>query len=486
MKLPNKVAIIGAGSSGLFMAQRLEELADKQGKEVQVTLFEKQNHVGGKCHTYRDKNDPELRSEYGAGALAINYGVVIDLMKKYGVDFEYMLDSKDSIELESLAGNMSFIDKSKFVAQLIKELNQFDGEYLKYKKAKESMSLLPEGFELPFSEFCKSKNWQHLESLLKPLVPGFGYGDLSMCPAYCILEYMGRTTLSSMLINDKILNRPALLAVHGGFQTLMEQMAQSFDVRCNTTIESIKREPDNVSISYFQDDVLHQEDYDCMVLATSPLNWQSLGMELTKVESECVEQLSYYRYPIAICKIKGLENKQYFFPKALEREGFGHVALITTRDNRVSPEEGRLCTIYVNQLPGENDFDFVKKWKSIEDDLKSIDNVTQATLIEAKYWQDYMPTLPWELRLQLEKQQFSQDTNTIYLGAYTLGAFEDVLSTANKANNTADQLFGRKFTPVENFSWKETSRATMFYGKAYPAYTDDGFSSKEMRGCTIL
>lgn len=487
MKLPKKVAIIGGGASGIFMAEQLIKLADEQSEKISIVVFEKESHVGGKCRTYRDGEEPKLCSEFGAGALAANYGIVIDAMKKYGVEFEYMLPTEEGgIELSQLFADLPLSQKAQMAKHLSQELSQLDDAYLDYKNAKDNLLPLPENFETPFSEFCQDQGWQYMQALLKPLVPGFGYGDLTRCPTYSVLEYVGRMTLASMIVNDKILQRPPLLAIKGGFQTLIEQMAKSHDVRTGVNIESINRDNSMVTIKYQQGDNYLEDNFDCLILANSPMNWPSLGMELTKIEKQCVDELTYYRYPVAVVKVQGLPAKQYFFPEALEERGFGHVALITTRDNRHQPADGRLCTIYVNQLPGDNDFDFKKQWPSILQDLEAIDEVTGVDLIEEKYWSDYLPTLSWDLRLLLNKEQASPLTNTLYLGAYTLGTFEDVLSNANNAHKIAETLYGNNYTPVENFSWQGVASASLFYKSAYTPMDDSGQQSKEMRGCTIL
>lgn len=270
---------------------------------------------------------------------------------------------------------------------------------------------------------------------------------------------------------------------------MAENIGQHHTIHLSSHIENIQRDAEVVNIQFTNAQGLScKERFDGLILANAPFNWPQLGLDTTELDQECIDNVSYYRYPVAICKIKGLESKQYFFPKALERSGFGHVALITTRDNRNAPEDGRLCTIYVNQLPKTDNFDFQAQWATIQVDLQNIEGVSEIELVDTMYWPDYIPTLPWELRLRLEKQQCAEETKTLYLGAYTLGAFEDVLSTANKAYNTVNRLFGTKhYEPVENFSLDYVSPATMFYGKAREPYSGHGQEQeKKMRGCTIL
>jgi hypothetical protein len=270
---------------------------------------------------------------------------------------------------------------------------------------------------------------------------------------------MGKVTMPDIFLAEQLIGRPSLLAIHGGFQLLMEKIAEQFDVRVNATVAQIKREKDKVTVTYVHNGIEQTETADTLVLATSPRNWESLGLDLTEVEKNCIASLDYYRYPVAVYKIKGLPPQQYFFTKALEETGFGHLALITTRDNRSNPEDGRLCTVYVNLPPNNKEFKF--DHEALKKELDSIPGVTEVTVVKDKIWEDYMSTLPWDLRLQLDKEQ--QRTNTMYLGSYVLGSFEDVACVANKATDAMTEWYAPTKSYEEDFSWKNVHRAWQFF-----------------------
>lgn len=458
--LPSKVIFIGAGPSGLFAARKLKEIAKSQNKKVECLFLERESVVGGKCHTYSDPSGPKLKTEWGAALVAPNYGVVLDALADHSIKFEKVMPTdSETIEIKQLFNNASALEKISIGKKLAQELWVFNNDYDTYKAKKQSKKVLPDKLLLPFSEYCKLNNMQYLPLFLKPFVPGFGYGALTHCPTYSILEYMGKVTIPDILLADNLLNRPSLLAVHGGFQLLMEKIAEQFDVRLSTKITQVKRDADKVSVTYVQNGLEQTETADTLVLATSPKNWTSLGLDLTEVEKNCVENLEYYRYPVAVYKIKGLPQKQYFFTKALEETGFGHLALITTRDNRDSPEDGRLCTVYVNLPPNSNEFKF--DHDLIKKEVESISGVTEVTVVEDKIWEDYMSTLPWDLRLQLDNEQ--NHTNTMYLGSYALGSFEDVACVANKASDAMTEWYAPTMSYEEDFSWKNMHRAWQFF-----------------------
>ncbi len=115
-------------------------------------------------------------------------------------------------------------------------------------------------------------------------------------------------------------------------------------------------EGEGVSVHFSQ---LNQKDRvitlhgDALFLAVSPLQWESLigKNNLTEIERKCIENVHYYRYPVIVCQLEGFPLNYVYRPKMLDKENFGHVAFVSTRDKRENPEGGRLCSAYINQLP---------------------------------------------------------------------------------------------------------------------------------------
>lgn len=483
-ELPSTVIFVGAGPSALFGARKLQQLAQAQNKKIHCIFLEKENVVGGKCHTFTDPRHPALKTEWGAGVIAPNYGVVIEAMKEHHVDFENIMPTAPgTVEIQEFYNNLSLSKKAEFIADLAKELCVFNASYDIYKNAKQHKTSLENDLLLPFMDYCKKRGLEYLPTLVKPFVPAFGYGAVTRCPTYSVLEYLGKLTLPDMLIADRLFNQPPLLGVHGGFQYLMEKMAEGQDVRLNVKVTRIKREANQVTVHYQQNGKNEIVTGNVLVLANSPRNWGSLGLELTDTEIQCIQQLEYYRYPVAVYRIKGLPPQQYYFPNALEERGFGHLALITTRDNRDNPQEGRLCSVYENWP--QNDSRSVFDHEALKKELLAIKGVTSVELVEDKIWEDYFSTLPWDLRLKLDRDQ--QNSNTFYLGSHVLGGFEDVACVAMKATDTMTELFTPQPSFEENNIIKNIKNAWQFFtAPYYPPVASEEKESKPVRRCVIL
>lgn len=458
------VIIIGAGPAGLFAARRLA----KMGKRV--TVVEKEADVGGKCNTYSDKDQPDVKTERGAGAIAPNYGVVLDAIEEKGVQLEELLPPEQDESIADDFNNLHWWEKIGFSASFVAQLIRFTHETANYQYLRDHAEELPPDYELPFAAFAEKYNLPEINTFLKMFVTAFGYGLMEECPAYCVMEYMGLTTIPGLLASPL---RSGIVEIKDGFQGLMQKVAEDFPVVTSAQVTSIVREKDKVTVTYQND--LKQNitlTANALVLAISPMHWPELGMKLTPVEEDCVRGLSVYRYPVAVCKVKGAKANIHYTMHGSERSGLGTLALFTTRDNR--KDTPRLGTAYINLPRGDQDFQFTEQQlQGLQEQLKTELHAEQAEIIEHKIWEDYMPTLPWQQRLALEKAQFVPGVQTIYAGAYTLGGFEDVACVTEQATKAVDKYLLMVNSSRLEYYKKEAGRAQFFYRQPrLPAVSD--------------
>lgn len=443
-KLPSSVVIVGAGASGLFAARRLRQLGVQN-----ITLLEKEPEVGGKCSTYCDPHNPNLKAERGAMVVAPNYGVVLDAIKECQINTEQTVEAKPhTLEIVDRVNSMNALQKIKFCFELAGELIRFSLGVRVYRRCCKQKTMLPEELQLPFANYADKHRLKSIEEFLKPLVTGFGYGDVRDCPTYSVFEYLGYTTIPYMILQHYGVEGCECREIKEGFQFLMQKIATPFQVHTGVSKISVSRSPERVDVSFVTGDGKKENlTAEALILALSPMHWGDiLGTDhLTDTEKKCIEHLTHYRYPMVVCRLKGAAPCHIFYPNRLEKENFGHVSFISTRDHRENPEEGRLCSAYINVLPEEflqiDGYHKNIKLDQIREELRGIPGVTEVEILEFKIWEDYFSSLPWEIRLALECEQYAEKTKTIYLGSYTLGSFEDVACVAERATYQMDHCF---------------------------------------------
>lgn len=459
-----KVIIIGAGPAGLFAARALK----KQGYEP--IILEKSAEIGGKCKTISDPDNHALKAELGAVVIAPNYGVVIDAISEKGIELEPLMKvNHGGIGLFDDMADMSLAGKAAFAAKLTAQTAHFSYDITRYKAARNNATELPEDFELPFAEYARLHGMAELAKVIKPLISGFGYGAIEEIPAYCVMEYLGLGTLPAFTADCLYKTNGMIISIKNGMQHLMNRLAEDFNVITSAQVNKIERGPNGVAVSYIAGSESKTIHADALVLAIPPHHWNSLGMTLTPVETACTEHVSSRPYAVAACKLSGLPAEQSYYPVGLDKQGFGHIALITTRDNRSNPEDGRLCTAYVNLSAEGNKHYSLEPGspdrENLNADLMAIPTIEKASIVQTRIWEDYMPILPWQQRLELEKEQMRTDTRTVYAGAYPLGGFENVHCVGEQATKAVNHYFNPELQAESTLGYltREIRRAFNFF-----------------------
>lgn len=425
--------IVGAGPSGVFSARALQK-AGVPAKNI--TLLTKDNYVGGKASDFVTHS---VVANRGADLIASNYAIVLDAIFEKKLGLETVLPVKSSsMNYTKEYNSKSIFGKIKSNVVLISELLDYDSLYRQYTRFKSS-AILPDQFNLPFADFAKKHGWSHLTDLLRPLVTGFGYGAMEQCPTYKVFEYLGRTTIPGMQIIPGLFRQGPFYAVKGGMQHLMEVVAEDFNVLKEVNIKSINRN-EGIQVDLTQHGKEQQLNADYLILALSPLHWKGLGLDMNSLEKQITNEVTYSRYAVVVCNLKGYHPHHEFFEDGLKLEGFGNIALITTQDS--STEGNHICTVYINNPEGKNNYDLSPGSPDLTrliSQLETIEGVTKVEILDTVIWEDYMSSISWELCHALKQEQFNAKDNTGYCGSIT--AFEDVECVAESAFNMIIKRF---------------------------------------------
>lgn len=443
--MPKKIVIIGAGPAGAYAAYRMKQLGHE------VTLLEKASHPGGMCSTYIDPITGQ-RTERGAVLISPNYP--LEIFKDLGIKPKVKLPLPPT-ETQIIISNARYYQKFKMGTQYLRECARFAWDVYRYRSVRDAGAPLPEDLKKPFSEYIEAHGIEISLDLYKGFIPGCGYGSFEDVPTWWVLEYLGYTTVPFATLPN------GLKEVEGGYQGLVDAMAQRADrLITSANVTQITRDPamneGGVSVTYQVGDESHTIEADDLILAVPPHQYDKLGMDTSDAEKRCAADLKQRPYPVAICKIKGMPENYHFFFDVLNKKTFpNQVSLITTRDPRNAPEDGRLCTVYFNTNE-ECDIDFndhdalatlIQRKISSE-----LGDTIEVEVLEAKQWQDYARYLPYDTRLEMAKEQGVN--HTYYLGAPF--GFDDVGCTIDFAK----RLINKKFAPKpESFFQRLTQTA---------------------------
>lgn len=437
------VIVLGAGVSG---AAAVEELSHKMGiPQDQIVVLEKRDRIGGKLYSSKTYN-----AELGGVILMPNYAIT-DTLSKHQIPLERLLGTTPSSLNQTLyhTDKPSIFQKGVFAAKLGWEVMVFAKENFLYKWFPQSPAR--DVYEMTFREFVEKRNLHEISLFLDLMGAGMGYGDQADNGNYAFkwLNYMGYTTLP-MLSFGGFLGLRSMVRPHGGYQNVVEHMYQGVDVRLSASIDAIVRDDRVVTLSYHDESGQRYEITAGLLVTTmSPYYWPKIkNFDLSAREQACVDSLTYYEYPVAICKIKGYPTEQYFVPEALRGSGFGHVAFIFTADNRDEPEDGRICQIFINlpqEVRGYSLAEGSAGREAMLEDLRQL-GYQDIEVLDHKVWRDYHPIIPREVSLSLEQEENERDLHTLHLGTFKHDSFDYVSSAEVSARQRIQTYFMGKPT----------------------------------------
>ncbi len=231
-----KIAVIGAGLSGLTAARRLQQA----GHEVQV--IESNDYPGGCCKAvHRDgfiiDTCPELAAssyrrwlamidEVGLGSELINCPTIVSMLKGgqlIDIDMGNMMSVAFTpvlswgAKLRFLRGAIGMRDKLRSVPQYLLDDISLDVP----NSNAEAMSLAAFGPEVT-------------ENLINPLLRPIGGVTLDM--------------MSTLLLPYTLSDWTQMVTLRGGLERLPKKMAEKLNVRYQTTVKRVNSNPDNVTI----------------------------------------------------------------------------------------------------------------------------------------------------------------------------------------------------------------------------------------------
>lgn len=317
-----RIAIIGAGPAGLTAAELL-----KQKGYTNVTVFERSERAGGKCYSL----DHDGRSyEMGAGIVAENNRVVLQLAKQFGVTTK-QADFNASILLDAATGQIipeqTWLKKLSTIAEL---LLKYRSLALHHKAvAAPGFAKLDANIHQPFTLWAQHHGVKLLGPEFGLFFTGWGYGYLDEIPAAYVLKYYSWETI-------KLFAQKKMYKFPDGIQKLWMAVAKHHNVRYNTTIQKIIR-----ANTIMLQTTTGEFEFDDIII-TTPLDESLQYLDAAETEKELFSKIIYCDYRTYAVFLNNFPNSSGYVPGNYTAARAGHPVFWYQRY-----EDSNLYTFYV-------------------------------------------------------------------------------------------------------------------------------------------
>lgn len=430
-----KVAIIGAGASGIAAAQKIGE-----SPYYTVKVFEKNDRIGGKCLSIPCSTGKGV-IDLGAIQIGVSYPHVHYYAHQLNLKTRKFWESRVLLKDHSEDDNEPIYETihehywpshdNMAIAQEVVIM----AKALKRFAAITNFQDIPDDSEFlqNFEDFADNLKLNHFKEEFRIWITSYGYGSLKEIPTYLALSLINAS--ASLVLMRKLHLDLRMFAL--GYQNLLVKMVEHYniDVQLNSYITHIVRSADKITIFYqINYGQVIKEDFDYLVIASG---LESLPMllnyNLTKAEEDLINDLTFLPYDVVIADIPKLEKGGYVLPENLSQRG--HVTLISKN----CPQADDVI-LYVPRIMGSSNNIYLRP---DEDDLKNvvIKDMRQYGLevdniFHIKYWDNYFPHFKHKTSYGLLKQIQGQN-RTIIVGPPA--CFEIVEQAMKHAINTVSE-----------------------------------------------
>jgi len=423
-----KIAIIGAGASGLSAAHQLKKLGYHE-----VTVFEKNDYAGGKVlsYSYRDKY-------YDLGAVILgkkhNYKNCHELLKELNIPLERFMTP----EIIYIDGNqMKFEDYLKEKYSLLSSMKAilifFSLRWRFRKYFKNGFAYASPDLYLNFKEFIQKYKIVPFADTLQPFFIGCGYGYYEEVPALYLLRmlyWFVRSRLRAqgimrMIEGDKEMD---ILTCKNGCQELWTKMIKQLHVEVNARIQRIRRDEENRKIEIFVNG--ERRTFDRLIIS-SPLDETIQFMDVSEEEKDLFSKIEYSNYYVTLFKAKGFD-KTVFIRDHVHPSMLGRTVAICRRHPETNVLMGYQITPW-EAKPGE-------VLENFKEDVVQLGGKIEEIIVQ-KQWR-YFP----RVKTENLKHNFYQRLDKLQgqKGTYYIGAimnFETVENTIDFAKKLVKNYF---------------------------------------------
>ena len=226
-----KVAVIGAGFSGILAAYLLE----KEG--LDVTIYEKTENIGGHCKTLIIKN---VYTELGT--LCSFNGQIKELLIDLQVDYTERFIYRNFVD-ENYQSVEHMLRED--VVLLMDELSKLKTILEKHSKYLDHINFgyIPEDLMVPLNTFLKNHDLRFVSQIISPYLSAFGFGSMDDVQAYYVFKVFNVNTIYSFIGGKKS------LFINKGTSELIRKLSQKIsNIRYSLEVTNIEVVNDKVKV----------------------------------------------------------------------------------------------------------------------------------------------------------------------------------------------------------------------------------------------
>tara|TARA_B110000008_G_C16954052_1_gene557435 strand:- start:32 stop:1282 length:1251 start_codon:yes stop_codon:yes gene_type:complete len=404
-----KIAIVGSGISGLTCAYLLN-------REHDITVFEKNDYVGGHTHTHEIEYDGEEFS-VDSGFIVYNewtYPNFIKLLDQLGVERQLtrmgfsVKSEKNNLEYAGHSLNGLFAQRSNFFRpsfmRILFSMRRFNAE------ARDDLGTLDP--QITLGQYLTSNNYprefiQHYIIPIGAAIWSTVPKQMMDVPAVFFIRFFENHGLL------QVVNRPNWWVISGGSKKYVEKMIYDFKgkIRLSTPVKNVKRDIDSITVK-FGSNGLEKENFDSIIFACH--SNQSLAMldSPSKQEEEVLSAIKYQRNDAL------LHFDDSILPK--RKNAWSSWNYLLDED----PNRAVALTYNMNILQS------LKSDRTFCVSLNSGDLIDRSKVIKHLNYEHPLFTLS-SINAQGRKHEVSGKNNTYYCGAYWRNGFhEDGVTSA--------------------------------------------------------
>ncbi len=323
-----KIAIIGAGISGLTAAHTLKKLGYND-----ITLFEARDRVGGKVHTL--EKDGYLY-ELGAILLFKQSKIIRNLAKEYNQP------------LTKRSKNSLMYSKGKLIsaAQCIRDkfgiMDMIMSNFRLYRIVSRCKCFDTPGFTgvdpdlyVNFEEYAKKNKLDPLAYIFGPTALAYGYGYIDQVPSMYYLKTIKQAqefAFKGELNNLFGLRLATAQTFDHGFQGLLNKMAENFEVRLGSKVKQVIREQEGNSVKISITAKGGTEVFDQVIISSIPVQTMKF-LDMNKQEQAMFSKVKYFQF-----------HETLFYGEAIS----GDIGAVIDNSHRTNPKGFPVSLINMN------------------------------------------------------------------------------------------------------------------------------------------